>query len=95
VLLKPNTDDDAQRIFDRFRAGIEARDFPQVGHVTVSVGYASIRLGDQPSVILDNADNALYWAKENGRNQVASYAALMAEGKLASKEAATSEMELF
>ena len=95
VLLKPNTDDDAQRIFDRFRAGIEARDFPQVGHVTVSVGYASIRLGDQPSVILDNADNALYWAKENGRNKVASYAALMAEGKLASKEAAVSEMELF
>ena len=95
VLLKPNTLDDAQRIFDRFRAGIEARDFPQVGHVTVSIGYAEIRLGDQPSVILDNADNALYWAKENGRNQVASYAALMAEGKLAGKEAAVSEMEFF
>ena len=95
VLLKPNTDADAQRIFDRFRAGIEARDFPQVGRVTVSVGYASIRLGDQPSVILDNADNALYWAKENGRNRVASYAALMADGKLESKEAAVSEMELF
>jgi diguanylate cyclase (GGDEF)-like protein len=95
VLLKPNTADDAQRIFDRFRAGIEARDFPQVGHVTVSVGYAGIRPGDQPSVILDNADNALYWAKENGRNRVASYPALLAEGKLADKEAATSEMELF
>ena len=46
-------------------------------------------------MILDNADNALYWAKENGRNQVASYAALMAEGKLAGKEAAVSEMEFF
>ena len=95
VLLKPNTEQDAQRVFERFRAAIAARDFPQVGHVTVSIGYAGIALGDLPSVILDNADNALYWAKENGRNKVASYSALLAEGKLASKDAAASEMELF
>lgn len=94
VLLKPNTEDDARRIFDRFRAGIEAREFPQVGRVTVSIGYAAIRLGDEPSVILDNADNALYWAKEHGRNQVASHAALLAAGQLEDKRS-SSEMELF
>jgi diguanylate cyclase (GGDEF)-like protein len=94
VLLKPNTREDARRIFERFRAAIEARDFPQVGHVTVSIGYAAIALGDQPSVILDNADNALYWAKEHGRNQVASYAELSAAGEFASKPV-QSEIELF
>jgi len=94
VLLKPNTGEDARRIFDRFRTAIEARDFPQVGHVTVSIGYAAIALGDQPSVILDNADNALYWAKEHGRNQVASYAELFAAGQFSSKPA-QSEIELF
>lgn len=94
VLLKPNSAADAQRIFDRFRSGIEQREFPQVGRVTVSIGYASIRLGDQPSVIIDNADSALYWAKENGRNRVACHAALVADGRLAVKSA-PSEMELF
>lgn len=94
VLLKPNTGEDARRIFDRFRAAIEARDFPQVGHVTVSIGYSAIALGDQPSVILDNADNALYWAKEHGRNQVASFAELLAAGQLASMPA-QSAIEFF
>ena len=65
-----------------------------MGHVTVSIGYAAIALGDQPSVILDNADNALYWAKEHGRNQVASYAELSAAGEFSSKPV-QSEIELF
>lgn len=94
VLLKPTSDEDARRAFDRFRAAIEAREFPQVGRVTISIGYSRIALGDQPSIVLDRADEALYWAKENGRNRVASYAALLAAGKLAAKES-SSEVELF
>ena len=43
---------------------------------------------------VDNADNALYWAKEHGRNQVASYAELAAAGEFASKPV-QSEIELF
>jgi len=94
VLLKPTEDSNAQVAFERFRAEMEAREFPQVGRVTISIGFARIGPKDQPSRIIDNADEALYWAKEHGRNQVVNYEALLAAGLLEKKEQ-TSDVELF
>ncbi len=94
VLLKPTEAEHAHIAFERFRHDVAARDFPQVGRVTVSTGYARIRLGDQPSAILDNADDALYWVKENGRNQIASYETLVADGRLTHKDM-DSDVEFF
>nr|WP_255639572.1 sensor domain-containing diguanylate cyclase [Deinococcus betulae] len=39
-------------------------------HVTVSVGVASLRAGDAPRDVLTRADEALYRAKQGGRNRV-------------------------
>lgn len=94
VLLKPTEEANAHAAFERFRDEVSQREFPQVGRVTVSIGYARIRLGDQPSAILDHADDALYWVKENGRNQVASYETLLAQGRLTIKSK-DSDVEFF
>ncbi|MEW7975039.1 MAG: GGDEF domain-containing protein [Candidatus Thiodiazotropha endolucinida] len=42
--------------------------------VTVSVGAASCRRGDSPETLLERADQALYQAKEGGRNRIVSEA---------------------
>ncbi|MES9969095.1 MAG: GGDEF domain-containing protein [Candidatus Thiodiazotropha sp.] len=42
--------------------------------VTVSVGAASFRQGESPENLLERADQALYQAKESGRNQIVSEA---------------------
>ncbi|MEW8461280.1 MAG: diguanylate cyclase [Candidatus Thiodiazotropha endolucinida] len=42
--------------------------------VTVSVGAASCRRGDSPETLLERADQALYQAKEEGRNRIVSEA---------------------
>lgn len=95
VILKPTGTAQAQAIFERFRHAMESHIFPQVGKVTVSIGFARIHLNDQPSVILDRADQALYWSKEHGRNRIAFYEALIASGDLAPPPEIKSDIELF
>jgi predicted signal transduction protein with EAL and GGDEF domain len=51
--------------------------------------------GDSPSGAIERADKALYHAKGHGRNQVRSFAALVAAGDLTGQAAPTGEVELF
>lgn len=95
ALLRPTEYAYARRTFERFRKRIEPFDFPQAGKVTISIGFTRIRLGDTQSRILDSADEGLYWAKENGRNQCHAYEALVAEGKLQGPSVPLSSVELF
>src|SRR5450830_934262 len=82
VLLRSITLDNAQKIIDRFRTNVEAHDFPQVGRVTVSVGFVSINAYEAPVIILGRADQALYYAKSHGRNLACHYDELVAKGML-------------
>lgn len=81
VLLRSATLADAQMVFERFRENVAQYAFPQVGQITVSVGFASISQ-ETPVVILGHADQALYYAKDHGRNQVCYYDALLDQGLL-------------
>ncbi len=82
VLLRSTTLENARKIIDRFRTNVEAHVFPQVGRVTVSVGFTSISATDSPVVTLGHADQALYFAKANGRNRACHYEELVANGLL-------------
>jgi diguanylate cyclase (GGDEF)-like protein len=81
VLLRSASLDDARTIFDRFRAHVEKHVFPQVGTTTISLGFASISR-ESPVVILGHADQALYYAKANGRNRICYYDELVESGEL-------------
>lgn len=81
IMLRSVTQQNAHMVFERFRQRVEAHHFPQVGRVTVSVGFVRIS-GETPVVILGRADQALYYAKSNGRNRVCFYDDLMAKGLL-------------
>ncbi len=63
----------AKIALNRFRKVIDNSFFPKVGHVTVSAGYVLLDISQAPSSLMDHADQALYYAKESGRNQVVSY----------------------
>ena len=84
----------AEMSFNRFRYSVESHEFPQVGKVTCSLGFTRVSEMDVPTDAVGRADEALYYAKENGRNQVCSYEQLVAQGKIGkpvSTEAAVSE----
>jgi diguanylate cyclase (GGDEF)-like protein len=82
VLLRSATLENAQKIIDRFRTNVETHVFPQLGTVTVSVGFVSITAAESPVVILGRADQALYYAKSHGRNQACHYDQLVSGGLL-------------
>jgi len=71
---------------DRFLFQVERYDFPQIGKVTISCGYTSYSPYENFSTIFDRADKALYFAKENGRNQSRFYEDLVARGDIKSTE---------
>ena len=70
VVLNLSTQEAAMTVFNRFRSAVEEYHFPTVGKVTVSIGVTHIDNSAMPSMLLDRADKALYYAKEHGRNQV-------------------------
>lgn len=82
VLLRHVSEADAHAIFDRFREAVEAHEFPQVGQVTASLGYTRIDPALPPAEMIAHADEALYFSKQNGRNQINSYENLVAQGLL-------------
>lgn len=94
VLLRSTTLEEAHMVAERFRAAVEAHTFPQVGNVTVSIGFAGIHASDSPVDILGHADQALYHAKNNGRNMVVHYEGLLETGML-QKEININSVEFF
>lgn len=95
LVLVGMTPEAAVPMLDSFRGALEAYAFPQIGCKTVSIGVAGISPGESVDTIINRADKALYYVKQNGRNQVCCYETLVAEGKLAPVTVATGDIELF
>jgi diguanylate cyclase (GGDEF)-like protein len=95
VLMRCSHEADAAGAFERLRANVEHFQFPQIGHITASVGFSALRAGDTPSAAFERADKAVYWAKQNGRNRVAHHADLVARGLVAEATTENRDAELF
>lgn len=85
---------DIVQVLHRFTGKLRDYQFPQVGKVTVSVGYAKLTADSTPTQLVDRADLALYYAKNHGRDQVCSYD-LLKEAGLLTEDIKEGEIELF
>ncbi len=94
VLMRCADGDAAAQAFERLRRNIECHVFPQVGRITVSIGFTELKPGDTPNGAFERADKAVYFAKGHGRNQVRHHAELVAAGHLAD-DAKIGDVELF
>jgi diguanylate cyclase (GGDEF)-like protein len=95
VMLRAATETEVHCALERFRRAVEDYSFPQIGRVTASIGYTMIKPEDTIPEIVGRADDALYVAKESGRNQVANYETLLAEGRVSVREQPSGDIELF
>ncbi|WP_284380800.1 GGDEF domain-containing protein [Litoribrevibacter albus] len=95
IILRGVTEDQCEAILERARSAIEAYCFPQVGKVTVSIGYTYVDQIETSSGLISQADAALYYAKSNGRNQVQRYQALIDQGALEKGSEVVGDIDLF
>lgn len=71
VILVHNNDlGTGQYLADKIRSQIEQHPFPQCGTVTCSFGVTQFQMDDTTAKIIKRADDAMYAAKQNGRNRV-------------------------
>jgi len=79
AVILPNTPEEgAREVADQICAAVRHRNLPHntnpLGIVTISIGCATVvpRLGQHATVLMQRADEALYAAKNAGRNKVCS-----------------------
>jgi diguanylate cyclase (GGDEF)-like protein len=82
VVLTDTTLANCEMVLDRFREKVESYWFPNIGHVTISIGAARIGKQVLPVTVLDQTDQALYYAKGSGRNRVCIYDNLVKQGHI-------------
>ena len=82
AILKSLDMDTSLRVLERFRKTVASFRLPQSDNITVSVGAVEINYQDLPSTTIEQADKALYYAKDHGRNQICEYGRLLREGKI-------------
>lgn len=71
LVICTHTDmDGAYALAESLRQKIENHIFPSIGHKTASFGIAVFQVNDSLESLFKKADEALYRAKEAGRNQV-------------------------
>ncbi len=85
----------AASAFERLRRNVEGFPFPQVGRITVSIGYTAVREHDIPADAFERADRAVYLAKAQGRNQVRGYETDVQTGEPETHRGAGGDIELF
>lgn len=75
IVLLPETElDAALQAAVHLRQCIADIDFPSAGQITVSLGVSTYQPGDRLETLVKRADEALYQAKQGGRNRVRSSA---------------------
>ena len=71
MVLLPQTDSDkALAMGERLRSAIAHHSFQDVAALTISVGVTSLCQLDSIDILLKRVDEALYAAKDGGRNRV-------------------------
>ncbi len=71
VILFKNADIDvAKKVSEKIKNKIEEDEHPEAGKITASFGLSQYKTDDTLETIFKRCDDALYIAKENGRNRV-------------------------
>ncbi|MBP5491216.1 MAG: GGDEF domain-containing protein [Clostridiales bacterium] len=70
IVCRDKNGDDAFALAESIRKKVEEYAFPEIYHITVSIGVTELQKGDDLKGAFDRIDKAMYASKHNGRNMV-------------------------
>ncbi len=70
IICREKNADEACKMAEKLRQKVEEYLFPEICHITCSVGVTELKAGDTFEDVFDRMDKAMYASKHNGRNQV-------------------------
>lgn len=82
ILIRGSDLEDARATFERMRTTVGHHGYAKVDQVTVSIGVAEIGFQTSHAEVIAQADEALYYAKNHGRDQTRFYDELVAAGEI-------------
>lgn len=59
-----------EKLAERVRKSVEDTEFNKIGHITISMGISIVNKADSLATIIKRCDEAMYMAKNSGRNRV-------------------------
>jgi diguanylate cyclase (GGDEF)-like protein len=96
LLMESATQEMINKKLNEFRKYIAIHHFPLINSITISLGYAQLDQHVYIFDIVDRADKALYYVKDNGRNAISCFEVLIEQGLIKDrKELTDSDIELF
>ena len=70
------------QVLNRFREAVERYEFPRAHTLSISIGYTDFDRQLTLEQLIDQADRALYYSKDQGRNCISHYQELVAQEKI-------------
>ncbi|KZY64086.1 hypothetical protein A3752_11335 [Oleiphilus sp. HI0081] len=95
ILLQGMGRSEAADLLEDLRREIADHHFPQVDHITVSIGFVLLAHNCDSVLLFERADAALYHAKASGRNCIKNYKNLVDKGEIEAIDNRSGDIELF
>ena len=95
LVFEPCDFDSMKTKIDKFMELIRQTHFPFVKTMTVSIGMSRISPYDFPITVLEQADKALYYAKENGRDKLCFFEQLIDDHLIDENNDESNDIDLF
>ncbi|MBR5425301.1 MAG: GGDEF domain-containing protein [Clostridiales bacterium] len=70
IICREKNAEEACKMAETLRSRVEEYLFPEICHITCSVGVTELKAGDSFKDVFDRMDKAMYASKHNGRNMV-------------------------
>lgn len=95
IVFEPTDLKSIEKRLNTFLELIREANFPFIPQLTLSIGFAKISPYDFPISVIENADKALYYAKQNGRDQLCFYDELIDKNLIDTNKDNHSDIDLF